>query len=169
APPRDGGDGPGGVTPNFQPATHVFVPSTRLRLAESSELVASTPTTTPTSTRAGPWLGLPVARVEDDALLRGEGWFMDDLAPLPHIAEAAVAAGAPVLHEAVGSNVASDRRFAYGDFAAALAGADLVVRRRFRHPRSSCTPVEGAGVICAWDATTGSVTAWSNFQGPFTL
>src|SRR2546428_5167238 len=29
-------------------------------------------------------------RVEDDALLRGEGWFMDDLAPLPHIAEAAV-------------------------------------------------------------------------------
>ena len=231
--------------------------------------MASTPTTTPTSTRAGPWLGLPVARVEDDALLRGEGWFMDDLAPLPHIAEAAVvrsteaharivsvdvsaalavpgvigvltgadvaalsrpfpsaigravehwaaavdrvryvgepvavvvardryvaedaaelvaveydplpvaaspeaalAAGAPVLHEAVGSNVASDRRFAYGDFAAALAGADLVVRRRFRHPRSSCTPVEGAGVICAWDATTGSVTAWSNFQGPFTL
>ena len=52
--------------------------------------MASTPTTTPTSTRAGPWLGLPVARVEDDALLRGEGWFMDDLAPLPHIAEAAV-------------------------------------------------------------------------------
>ena len=29
-------------------------------------------------------------RVEDEALLRGEGWFMDDLAPLPHIAEAAV-------------------------------------------------------------------------------
>src|SRR4029077_15825609 len=48
-------------------------------------------------------------------------------------------------------------------------GADLVVRRRFRHPRSSCTPVEGFGVICAWDAASGSVTAWSNFQGPFTL
>jgi 2-furoyl-CoA dehydrogenase large subunit len=91
--------------------------------------------------------------------------------PLPVAAslEAALADGAPVLHEAVGTNVVSDRSFAYGDAAAALAGADLVVRRRFRHPRSSCTPVEGAGVICAWDAGAGSVTAWSNFQGPFTL
>jgi len=208
-------------------------------------------------------------RVEDESLLRGEGWFIDDLAPLPHIAEAAVvrsteahariisidtsaalavpgvvgvltgedvaalsrpfpsaigrsvehwaaavgvvryvgepvavvvaadryvaedaaelvavqydplpvaaspetamAPEAPVLHEAVGTNVVSDRRFSYGDAAAALAGADLVVRRRFRHPRSSCTPVEGCGVICSWDASARSVTAWSNFQGPFTL
>jgi 2-furoyl-CoA dehydrogenase large subunit len=76
---------------------------------------------------------------------------------------------APVLHEAVGSNVVSDRSFAYGDAAAALAGSDLLVRRRFRHPRSSCTPVETCGVICSWDAAAGSVTAWSNFQGPFTL
>jgi 2-furoyl-CoA dehydrogenase large subunit len=210
-----------------------------------------------------------VFRVEDDALLRGEGWFMDDLAPLPHIAEAAVvrsteaharlvsidvtaaralpgvvgvltghdvvalsrpfpsaigrrvehwaaavdrvryvgepvavvvardryvaedaaelvaveydplpvaasldaalAADGPVLHEGVGSNVVSDRRFSYGGAGSRLAGADLVVRRCFRHPRSSCTPVEGLGVICAWDVGAGSVTAWSNFQGPFTL
>jgi 2-furoyl-CoA dehydrogenase large subunit len=210
-----------------------------------------------------------VLRVEDESLLRGEGWFIDDLSPLPHIAEAAVvrsteaharvvaidtsaalavpgvvgvltgedvavlsrpfpsaigravehwaaavgvvryvgepvavvvasdryvaedaaelvaveydalpvaaspeaamAPGAPVLHDAAGSNVVSDRQFSYGDAAAALAGADLVVRRRFRHPRSSCTPVEGCGVVCWWDAAAGSVTAWSNFQGPFTL
>src|SRR5204862_5616047 len=83
--------------------------------------------------------------------------------------EAALADGAPVLHDAVGTNVVSDRRFAYGDAAAGLAGAELVVRRRFRHPRSSCTPVETAGVICHWEAAPGSVTAWSNFQGPFTL
>jgi 2-furoyl-CoA dehydrogenase large subunit len=227
----------------------------------------TTPTTTPAP--GGSWVGLPVERLEDDALLRGEGWFMDDLDPLPHIAEAAVvrsteaharivavdvsaaqavpgvigvltgadvaalsrpfpsavgravehwaaavevvryvgepvavvvardryvaedaaelvaveydplpvaaspeaalASGAPVLHRALRSNVVSDRRFVYGDAASALAGADLVVRRRFRHPRSSCTPVEGFGVICAWDAASGSVTAWSNFQGPFTL
>jgi 2-furoyl-CoA dehydrogenase large subunit len=217
----------------------------------------------------GTGVGRPVERVEDDALLRGEGWFIDDLDPLPHTAVAAVvrsteaharivsvdvsaalavagvvgvltgedvaalsrpfpsaigravehwaaavdrvryvgepvavvvardryaaedaaelvaveyeplpvaaspevalASGAPVLHDAVGSNVVSDRSFAYGDAATALNGADLVVRRRFRHPRSSCTPVEGLGVICAWDASSGSVTAWSNFQGPFTL
>ena len=89
--------------------------------------------------------------------------------PVAASPEAALAPGAPVLHEAAGGNVVSDRLFRYGDAGAALAGADLVVRRRFRHPRSSCTPVEGLGVICSWDATTGSVTAWSNFQGPFTL
>ncbi|HZI37257.1 MAG TPA: molybdopterin cofactor-binding domain-containing protein, partial [Acidimicrobiia bacterium] len=89
--------------------------------------------------------------------------------PVAASLEAALAPGAPVLHEAVGSNVVSDRQFSYGDAGARMAGADLVVRRRFRHPRSSCTPVEGFGVICAWDAAAGSVTAWSNFQGPFTL
>lgn len=91
--------------------------------------------------------------------------------PLPVAAspEAAMAPEAPVLHEAAGGNVVSDRRFSYGDAAAALAGAALVIRRSFRHPRSSCTPVEGCGVICSWDAAAGSVTAWSNFQGPFTL
>lgn len=213
------------------------------------------------------WVGFPVERVEDEALLRGEGWFMDDLEPLPGIAEAAVvrspfaharirsvevsaalavdgvlgvltgaqvgelsrpfpsalragidyraaavdvaryvgepvavvvardryvaedaaelievdyeawpvaasleaalAADAPVLHPGVGSNVVSDRHFAYGDAAGALAGADLVVHKTFRHPRSSCTPVEGYGVICHWERD--GVTAWSNFQGPFTL
>src|SRR4029079_10982443 len=51
--------------------------------------------------------------------------------PLPVAAsiEAALEDGAPVLHDAVGSNLLSDRRFSYGDAEAALAGADLVVRR----------------------------------------
>ena len=217
----------------------------------------------------GSWVGRRMERVEDEALLRGLGWFMDDVDPFPHTAEAAVvrsteaharitavdaaealavdgvvgvltggdvarlsrpfpsalgagidyyaaavgvtryagepvavvvardryvaedaaglvavayeplpvaagpeaalAPGAPVLHPARGGNVVSDRHFAYGDPDGALARADLVVRERFRHPRSSCTPVEGYGVVCCWDPAGGSVTAWSNFQGPFTL
>ena len=63
----------------------------------------------------------------------------------------------------------SDRSFPYGDVDAALAGADLVVRERFRFPRWSCTPVECYGVVCDWNAAEGSLTAWANFQGPFTL
>ena len=62
-----------------------------------------------------------------------------------------------------------DRSFAYGDVDAALAGADLVVRERFRFPRWSCTPVECYGVVCDWDEASGTLTAWANFQGPFTL
>jgi 2-furoyl-CoA dehydrogenase large subunit len=92
-----------------------------------------------------------------------------DYEPLPVAAsvEAALADGAPVLHEGLGSNVAGDRRFTYGDPDAAFARAAHVVRERFRHPRSSATPVECYGVIAHWQA--GAVTAWANFQGPFTL
>ena len=78
-----------------------------------------------------------------------------------------MAAGAPLLHPALGSNVASDRAFRYGDPDAAFARAAHVIRRRFRHPRSGATPVECYGVIAHWQA--GGVTAWANFQGPFTL
>jgi 2-furoyl-CoA dehydrogenase large subunit len=212
-------------------------------------------------------IGRSALRVEDDALLRGQGWFVDDLDPLPNIGcaavvrspfaharigaidasaalalpgvigvvtgadvaahsrpfgsalgpgiihhaaavdiaryvgepvcvvvardrylaedaaervlvdyeplrvaasvEAALAEDAPLLHPAVGSNVVSDRSFSYGDPEAAFARAAHVVRERFRHPRSSATPVECYGVIAHWQA--GGVTAWANFQGPFTL
>ena len=81
--------------------------------------------------------------------------------------EAALAEDAPLLHPAVGSNVVSDRSFTYGDPEAAFATAAHVVREHFRHPRSSATPVECYGVIADWQA--GGVTAWANFQGPFTL
>jgi 2-furoyl-CoA dehydrogenase large subunit len=92
-----------------------------------------------------------------------------DYEPLPVAAsvEAALAEGAPLLHPALGSNTVSDRSFAYGDPDAAFAQAAEVVRERFRHPRSSATPVECYGVIAHWQA--GGVTAWANFQGPFTL
>jgi 2-furoyl-CoA dehydrogenase large subunit len=92
-----------------------------------------------------------------------------DYEPLPVAAsvEAALAEGAPLLHPAVGSNVVSDRAFRYGDPDTAFAQAVLVVRERFRHPRSAATPVECYGVIAHWQA--GGVTAWANFQGPFTL
>jgi len=63
----------------------------------------------------------------------------------------------------------SDRSFDYGDAAAALATADLLVREQFRFPRWSCTPVECYGVVADWNAAEGSMTAWATFQGPFTL
>ena len=77
-----------------------------------------------------------------------------DYEPLPVAAsvEAALAEGAPVLHAALGSNVAGDRSFSYGDPDAAFAGAAHVVREHFRHPRSSATPVECYGVIAHWQA-----------------
>ena len=59
--------------------------------------------------------------------------------------------------------------FEYGDVEAALAEADLVLRQTFHVPRFTCTPVECYAVVADWDATAGRLTAWANFQGPFTL
>jgi 2-furoyl-CoA dehydrogenase large subunit len=74
----------------------------------------------------------------------------------------------PVM-EATEGKVVSDRSFSYGDVDGAFAGADLVVSERFHVPRWSCTPVETYGVVAEWDESAGSLTAWANFQGPFTL
>ena len=205
------------------------------------------------------WVGRPLPRLEDEALLRGEGRFIDDLDPVANARHAAVlrspfaharitrldpaaalalrgvvgvltgadvaelsrpfpaGIASPIPHFAaahettryVGEPVAvvvardrylaedalelidveyeplepvldaeaavetdacvSDRSFHYGDVEGALAGADLVVSERFRFPRWSCTPVECYGVVADWSAAEGSLTAWANFQGPFTL
>jgi 2-furoyl-CoA dehydrogenase large subunit len=206
-----------------------------------------------------PWVGRSLPRLEDEALLRGEGRFIDDLDPVANARHAAVLRSSyaharltrldataalelpgvtgvltgadvvelsrpfpagiesPVAYHAaahelvryVGEPIAvvvardrylaedalelieveyeplvpvldaeaavetdacvSDRAFRYGDVETALARADLVVRERFRFPRWSCTPVECYGVVCDWNAAEGSLTAWANFQGPFTL
>jgi 2-furoyl-CoA dehydrogenase large subunit len=207
------------------------------------------------TTAAQPWVGRALPRLEDEALLRGEGRFVDDLDPVPNARHAAIlrslvpharirgldASAALALPGVVGvltgADVAAmsrpfsagidsgveylaaahevtryageplavvvakdryvaedaaeliqvdyepqepvldpesaacvhDRSFAYGDVDAALSRADVVVRERFRFPRWSCTPVECYGVICDWDEASGTLTAWSNFQGPFTL
>jgi 2-furoyl-CoA dehydrogenase large subunit len=60
-----------------------------------------------------------------------------------------------------------ERAFSYGAVDEAFEAADVVVRGRFPFPRWSCTPVECYGVIADWRGD--SLTAWANFQGPFTL
>ena len=68
-----------------------------------------------------------------------------------------------------GPSLVSDRRFSYGDPDAAFVRADLVVRETFAFPRWTCAPMECAGVVARWDHGDDSLTAWTNFQGPFTL
>ena len=201
------------------------------------------------------WVGQGVARLEDDALLRGQGRYMDDLDPAPHAGHAAILRS-PFAHARVkaldasaalelpgvigvltGADVArlsspfpvgvpthppyfaaahevaryageplavvvardryvaedalelfeldlepldavadpdmgevvSDRSFSYGDVDGAFDRAELVVSERFRTPRWSCNPVETCGVVADWNRAERTLTAWANFQGPFTL
>ena len=70
---------------------------------------------------------------------------------------------------AAAAGAVHDRSFSYGDVDGAMAEADLVLRQTFHFPRFTCTPVECYAVVADWDATAGRLTAWANFQGPFTL
>ncbi|MDQ3874434.1 MAG: xanthine dehydrogenase family protein molybdopterin-binding subunit [Actinomycetota bacterium] len=205
------------------------------------------------------WVGQALQRLEDEALLRGQGKFLDDLEPVANVHHAAVLrsqlahariksidvaaalelagvvgvltgadvaamsrpfpAGAesavpyraaahevtryageplavvvardryvaedaleligveyeplePVLDAvaaAESESLVSDRSFSYGDPDRAFAAADLVVRERFTFPRWTSNPLECYCVVADWDDAAGALTAWANFQGPFTL
>src|SRR5256712_11452304 len=91
--------------------------------------------------------------------------------PLPAVVdpERALEPDAPVLHDAVGTNLAGHRRLVYGDPDRAFAEAEVVIRERFRYPKYSSTPIETYGVIARWDPLEGAYTLWSNFMGPFIM
>jgi len=83
--------------------------------------------------------------------------------------EAAAAGDAPVLHEAVGSNVVSVRSFTYGEPARAFKEAERIVRLKVRYPRNACTPIECFVVMAEHDRALDGYDVLANFQGPFSL
>ena len=91
--------------------------------------------------------------------------------PLPAVTdpETALEPDAPILHDAVGTNLAGHRRLVYGDPDRAFREADVVLKERFRFPKYSSTPIETYGVIVKWDPLDGVCTVWSNFMGPFIM
>ncbi|MCQ4313572.1 molybdopterin-dependent oxidoreductase [Pseudomonas stutzeri] len=91
--------------------------------------------------------------------------------PLPPIIdpEAATQEEAPVLHEAVGSNVVNERNFRYGDPERAFEEAPHRVSIKVHYPRNSCTPIECYVVLGHYQAATGTYDVLSNFQGPYAL
>ncbi|MGH7353323.1 MAG: xanthine dehydrogenase family protein molybdopterin-binding subunit, partial [Candidatus Rokuibacteriota bacterium] len=91
--------------------------------------------------------------------------------PLPAVVdpEKALEPSAPVLHEAIGTNLAGHRRLVYGDPDRAFGEADIVVTERFKFPKYASTPIETYGIVARWDDLDGVLTIWSNFMGPFIM
>ena len=77
-----------------------------------------------------------------------------DYDPLPAITdvEAALAPGAPLLHEELGTNVAAEWRQRSGDPDAAFRTAEVVVRTRFRLSRGGAHPLEPRCLVAEWAA-----------------
>src|SRR5262245_4718223 len=72
--------------------------------------------------------------------------------PLPALVDvdAALAPGAPILHDEVGTNVVAEWRQQVGDAAAALSTAPVVVRTRIRLARGGAHPLEPRGLVAHW-------------------
>jgi CO/xanthine dehydrogenase Mo-binding subunit len=93
-----------------------------------------------------------------------------DYEPLPALVDVAAAAlSATRLYDGWADNAALEVRGVIGDAEAALAGADLVVQERLRHPRLAAVPMEPRGVLAYRDAESGALVVWSSTQNPYTV
>src|ERR1700686_838341 len=74
--------------------------------------------------------------------------------------------GSALVHENVGSNVSAHVRQTKGNYAAAAAKADHVIKRRFRYEHGISSPIETRGVVAQWDARANQMTIWDTTQAP---
>jgi aerobic carbon-monoxide dehydrogenase large subunit len=91
-----------------------------------------------------------------------------ELEQLPAVVDIqqALKAGATLVHEDVGSNISAHARQTKGNYAAAAAKADHIIKRRFRYEHGISSPIETRGVVAQWDARAGQMTIWDTTQAP---
>jgi carbon-monoxide dehydrogenase large subunit len=94
-----------------------------------------------------------------------------DIEPLPAVVdlEKAIGASSACVHDDVGQNIAAHVRQTKGNYAAALAQAEHVVRRRFIYDRGASSPLETRGMVANWDAKAEHLTVWDTTQAPVFL
>jgi carbon-monoxide dehydrogenase large subunit len=80
--------------------------------------------------------------------------------------EAALAAGAPLLHDEAGANVLAAREFVRGDTAAAMAAAPVRVVGRFRVRRKTPAAMEPRACLAEWDRRRETLTLTTTTQVP---
>lgn len=80
---------------------------------------------------------------------------------------AALADGAILVHESLGTNLIGRMAVSKGAVDAALAQAPHRLSRRIEHHRYAAMPLECRGVVAQYDARTDELTVWSNSQVVF--
>jgi carbon-monoxide dehydrogenase large subunit len=91
--------------------------------------------------------------------------------PLPAITdtEAAVAEGAPLIHQDVPNNVAATLIQQVGDVDRAFAEADHVFCERLSIERSAGQPMETRAIVAQWDEVEQVLTMWDTTQAPLSI
>jgi carbon-monoxide dehydrogenase large subunit len=88
--------------------------------------------------------------------------------PLPAAVdmENALTAGTPIVHDDLPGNIAAKVRQSNGNYAAASARADRIIRRRLIYDQGISSPIETRGVVAQWDGRSNQLTVWDTTQGP---
>jgi carbon-monoxide dehydrogenase large subunit len=97
--------------------------------------------------------------------------FTVELQALPAVVDSLRAddAQAPIIHDALETNLADKSSRLWGDIAGAFSGAHRVVRARIRNQRLAGIPIEPRGVLAISDRWQPSVTVWSATQVPHSV
>jgi carbon-monoxide dehydrogenase large subunit len=119
-------------------------------------------------------MGEPVAAVAAESA--NAAWDAADLVeveyePIPAVPghEAALAAGAPVIHGAIDGNRSFRRTVKAGDLDGAFARAAHRVSLRIVQERISAVALEPRTVVASFDATAAELTLWTACQAPFRI
>jgi carbon-monoxide dehydrogenase large subunit len=121
------------------------------------------------------FVGEPIAVVIAESRYLAEDALMDiivDFEPLPAVVELEKAAQpeSARVHDDLESNVAAhivQRKG--GDYQAAKAKADLVVKRRFLYDHGAAAAMENRGIVAQWEARAGKLTVWETTQAPVVM
>src|SRR5258705_7893770 len=91
-----------------------------------------------------------------------------ELEQLPAVVdlEKGLSARSALVHEDVGSNVSAHVRQTKGNYAAAAANADRIIKRRFWYEHGISSPIETRGVVAQWDSRANQMTIWDTTQAP---
>ena len=120
------------------------------------------------------YVGQPVAIVvaEDLYLARDAMELIQvDYEPLPSVVDplGAMAADAPIVHQALGTNLVFQTVNAGGDLDKAFALADHIVRQRFQVQRIAPAPMEPRGVMADYQSQGDLLTVWDSTQHPHVM
>jgi len=119
-------------------------------------------------------VGEPIAMVVAESRYLAED-ALDDIVveadPLPAAVdlEAALAPGAPRVHDQLPSNLAAHAVQRKGDWAQARARAHAVIKRRFRYDRGASAAIENRVVAAQWDPRAEELTVWDTTQAPIPI
>ncbi len=115
------------------------------------------------------YVGQPVAAVvAGDRYVAEDGTDLvtADYEPLPAVVdlEGALATDAPLARQGLESNLSSRFEARYGDWSAAVAAADIVVKEDLVIHRASGHPLEGRALVAAPDPASGGLIVWAAVQ-----